>query len=390
MKKLISILTVVSVLLLMFSCCEKENPEDKTTTAATTQTVTEKATQAETTKNTESETELITTTRPAAPAKAGKYIIDDGENRYIIEKTAFEKNYSEEFLLKIYNMLPMDYGYENYYNWNGKANEILNDATICCYSSRNWWFERFDYGSEQKKVAKEEIMSYGEDIKCHEYAVTDIDKINEFLVRSFGPNADVIEKEDFEYYGEIAKSGKYVFEDFDYNHRYFYLPESELVICCINEFRGEETRLPYIYDIQEKDGLYIVKALTGREDLSFADGTFMSKQNGAWNSLNSSTNGWLDDWTFYIASDKYGDLYMNNVETSCVLPENVQMNYVVSSSENVEVKTQKYCSSDWEVIDTLSPNEKIYSMRSYFSDMRYVITPQYVGLVDKEYLIEIE
>ena len=45
-----------------------------------------------------------------------------------------------------------------------------------------YWIEQYDFESEQAKKAKAEMMSYSEEMKFHEYFVTDIPKINEYLI----------------------------------------------------------------------------------------------------------------------------------------------------------------------------------------------------------------
>ena len=62
--------------------------------------------------------------------KKNKLILDNGIYRYEIEKTDFEKAYSKELLLQFANMLSMDFGVEDYYDWNTTGENVFKDIFV--------------------------------------------------------------------------------------------------------------------------------------------------------------------------------------------------------------------------------------------------------------------
>ena len=378
MKRIIVVLCILCLVFGVLNCCANDPlNERETTTGALIE-------------ETENLTEEITTTQPVTHAEPGEIIIDDGEYRYKINKTDFEKRFDEELLLKLSETIPMEFGYEDYDKWDLSANVILNDVLLGNYSRFDCRLERYDFfESEQAEKAQAEMMSYSEEMKFHEYFVTDIPKINEYLIKLFGPDAGVIDKADFEEYSVIANSEKRPFEDFGYkyNFRFIYLPESKLVVCGINEFFGEESRMPYMCDVREKDGLYIVRAVSGSDGFYNGDYNFLSKQNDALENLRWYTKGYLEEVIYTIACDDNGNMYMKSTEISYILPENAEKNYYAIS--DAEIKDSKYSSDELTVIDTLSKNEKVYSPRRDFGG-RIVVTEEYVGIVEKDLLKEID
>ncbi len=382
MKRIIAVLCIFCFFLGVLNCCAKDSSNEGETT-----TVFENISETTSEVFSEMETEEITTTQPVTHAVTGEIIIDDGEYRYRINKTDFEKSFDEELLLKLSETIPMEFGYEDYNKWDSSANAILNDVLLGNYSRFDCRLERYDFESEQGKKAKAEMMSYSEEMKFHEYFVTDIPKINEYLIKLFGSDAGVIDKDDFERYSVITNSEKYPFEDYDYNYRFIYLPESELVVCGINEFLDGEYKIPYMCDVQKKDGLYIVRAVSGSYGYG-SDNDFLRRQNDALENLGWYTKGYLEEVIYTIACDDNDNMYMMSTEISYILPDNAEKNYYAVS--NAEIKVRKYYTDEWSVVDTLSKNEKVYSPGLYFGGERFVVTEEYVGIVEEELLKEIE
>ena len=386
MKRIIAVLCIIFSFFVILNCCAKNSSNERKTTNVFENVF-------ETTSEAlievfESATEEITTTQPMTHARSGEIIIDDGEYRYKINKTDFEKNFDEELLLKLSETIPMEFGYEDYDKWDTSANVILNDVILGACSRFDCRLERYDFESEQAKKAKAEMMSYSEEMKFHEYFVTDIPKINEYLIKLFGPDACVMDKDDFESYSVITNTEKYPFEDYDYNYRLIYLPETELVVCGVNEFLGEESRMPYMCDVKEKDGIYTVRAVSGSGGFYEGNYTFLTKQNDCLESLRWYTKGYLEECIYTIACDDDGNMYMKSTEKSYILPENAEKNYYAVS--DAEIKVREYYANEWTVIDTLSQNEKVYSSGLYFGGERLVVTEKYVGIVEEELLKEIE
>ncbi len=387
MKRIIAILCIFCLIFGVLNCCanDRSNEEETTTVSETISETTEALTEEIVTE------EIITTTQPMTHAKAGEIIIDDGEYRYKINKTDFEKRFDEELLLKLSETIPMEFGYEDYDKWDSSANVILNDVLYGCSDRYDCRLERYDFfESKQVEKAQAEMMSYSEEMRFHEYFVTDIPKINEYLIKLFGPDAGVIDKDDFEEYSVIANSEKSPFEDFNYkyNFRFAYLPENKLVVCGINEFRGEESRMPYMCDVKEKDGLYIVRAVSGWYGYYYGSYTFLTKQNDCFEALGWDNRGYLEEWIYTIACDDDGNMYMKSTEKSYILPENAEKNYYAVS--DADIKEREYYTDEWTVVDTLSKNEKVYSPGLYYGGERLVVTEEYVGIVEEGLLKEID
>lgn len=389
MKKIVAMLCVFCFLLGILNCCAKDSSNDAEASTAfehVLESTTEELT--EYIEDVESKTEE-TTTQPLTHAPAGEIVIDNGKYRYKINKTDFEKRFDEELLLKLSETIPMEFGYEDYDKWDSSANVILNDVLLGNESRIGYWIEQYDFESEQAKKAKAEMMSYSEEMKFHEYFVTDIPKINEYLIKLFGPDAGVIDKDDFEEYSVIVNSEKSPFEDFNYkfNFRFFYLPESKLVICGVNEFGGEESRMPYMCDVREKDGLYIVRAVSGWYGYYYGNYTFLTKQNDCLEALGWDNRGYLEEVIYTIVCDDNGNMYMKSADISYILPENAEKNYYAVS--DAQIKDSRYSSDELTVVDTLSKNEKVYSPGLDFEG-RIVVTEKYVGIVEEELLKETE
>lgn len=382
----------MAILAILFSvlgaCKEKNEPETTTVpTSTTAESITEYTT-AETTQE-EITTEYVTTSKletSTAKAKTETIRVKNEEHSFTFEKTDFEKNYSEELLMEILKLIPMEYGCDDYKNWNGTPNEILNDAY---FGTSVWQCEGFEYNSLEWNNGVKEMKKNPYGIGWGEYSFTDIEKINSYLKDIYGPNARTFKVDDFERFDDVMTSEKSIFENYDYNFRYVYLPETDLVVKFTNEFYcgGEAC---YVCDIKTEGDLYIVKAVTGSEDIRENENTFEGIQKDALKMFNTYTYGKLSEYVFTIGNDEECGLYMKSVDKSYIFPDNMKMNYRVTA-DNVKVEAKNYISGEWEVIDTLSEGDEFYSS-GYYYEMGYVRidTEKYSGRVEKKYVTEIE
>ena len=118
MKKLLSIMFAVSMLLVSFSACSSIAEEETSTQPETDITVVE------------NEYESV--------------IVESDNYKFTLKKSDFENNYSEDILMKISNLIPLEYGKNDYENWNGTPEEVINDAISCSFNSRSEkFFKRF-------------------------------------------------------------------------------------------------------------------------------------------------------------------------------------------------------------------------------------------------------
>lgn len=376
MKKLLSIMFAVSILLVSFSACVNI-PEQETTT------------QPETTTAVQEQKDID---KSASEKSYKTLIIENEKYRFTIQKTDFEKNYSEETLMEISELVPMEFGYDDYYNWNGSPNEVINDVLLCLRNSRNnWFFERFPNESAEWKSAEAEIETYEYEV-WDDYVITDIKSINEFLSYRFGPQARQFKPEDFDTYEEVVTENGRITEGFELlSYRYVYLPKSELVVCYMSETTGFGVPAAYIYDIQTVDGEYVVKAVSGSDNYLENYDTFEGLQNDTLKIMRQYTSERLTDYTMIIACDDNGKLYMQSVKSRNILSENIKCNYkVVSGGETVNVECRRLFSKGMETVGTLKNGEEVYVGDMTLSEKRLVITEDFWGWVDEKYLIRNE
>lgn len=355
MKKLFALFLLFCVLMSSLTACKSKDIPEETTKAAVSTTEQPETTAEQPQETTEEETE---------PIKTETIKVSNEKHQFTFEKTNFEDNYSEEFLEELSILIPMDFGYEDYENWDGTPNEILNDVY---HSGYYWRIGGYDYESEEWNAAKSEIEKNLGKGQYSEYTVTDIDKINSYLRDLYGPKARVFNAEDFDTCSEIKTDNDSIFTDYDWSFIFVYLPESELIVQFARETYGGEMEPVHICDIKTSNDCYIVEA---------AEEVY---------------GQYCIHYILKIVCDDNGDLYMKSADKSYILPDNAAMNYKVTSEENVKVEVEKYYSSDWEVIDTLSNGEEFYSPGYYYDDDYVsIVTEEYYGRVEKKYVTEIE
>ena len=378
MKKLFCISVLICILLSAVSACSADEQPDKTAETTTEKVTETTAEPTQTTVNENAETHTI--------------VFDDGKYQYTIEKTDFEKNYSEEELMAISRLVPMEYGYDDYYNWNGTPDEVINDALLCMQNSRNdWFFERYDSDSPQAKAALEELKKNPYRI-ADDWVITDINCINRYLSDRFGPQARQFKAEDFNTYNEIKTGDERITDGFGLRtYRYAYLPESGLVACFMSETTGFMSPAAYIYDIKSADGMYEVKALSASDNYPEGADTFEEIQSATVKMFNGYTDGVMVNYVMTIACDENGKLYMKSVDKSNILADNIEYNHKVSTDgAPVEVKYTEHFSKGMETVGTIPNGEKVYVADSYINEMVWVVTEEFSGVVEEKYLVPIE
>ncbi len=379
MKRLLFFFALICILISTLSACGNCEQPDKT--AGTTEKTTAETTAAQT---------QLTTVEENAETQT--VVFSGGKYRFTIEKTDFEKNFSEEELMAISRLVPMEYGYDDYYNWNGTPDEVINDALLCMKNSRNdWFFERYDTDTPQWNAALEELKKNPYRI-TDDWVITDMDSINRYLSDRFGPQARQFEEEDFNKYNDIKISDERITDGFGLRtYRYTYLPESGLIACFMSETTGFISPAAYIYDIKLSDGMYVVKALSASENFLESSDTFEEIQNSSFKMLNTDANGVMVNYTMTVASDENGKLYMKSVDRRNVLADNIEYNYKVSTDgEPLEVKNTEHFSKGMQTVGTIQNGEEVYVSDSYFDGMVWVVTEEFTGVVEEKYLIPIE
>ncbi len=321
MRKIISVLCVMCIVASLLNCCAKDSLNDETESSTSVSATDVKKSTEITAKTTENKS----VTQAEISTKTETIKIKNEKYSFTIQKTDFEENYSEEILMNISSLVPMEFGLDDYDNWNGTPNEVVNDVLCCLKNSRNnWFFERYDSDSPEYTAALNEISKNPfKQSDMDSFVVTDIEKINKFLSGRFGSEVRQFKPEDFETYNDVKVSDEPISSGYLYpTYRYVYLPESELVACFVEYFTGSEAPAAYIYDIQTVDGSYIVKAVSGSDNYGENGDTFAGMQSDALKNFGQYTEGWLDNYTLTLAFDKNGNLYMKSVEKTRILPDN--------------------------------------------------------------------
>lgn len=388
MRRFIAVTVIFALLFSLITGCKNEVENETTTSAVETQFHTENETE---TKMEITSTEEETTEKPVENIKSGKIEIKNERYSFSIQKTEFEKNYSEEILMDITHLVPMLYGYDDYDNWNGIPNEVINDALRCMQASRNnWFFERYDTDTVQWKAAYNEMQKNPYRIS-DDFVVTDVESINNYLEDRFGPQVRKFKASDFDTYDEVKISDDSITEEFDLlSYRYTYLPECGLIACFMSETTGFESNAAYIYDIQTVDGTYVVKAVSGSDNYLEKSDTFEDIQASSLKQLNGYTEEYLRDFTMTVAYDDNGNLYMKSVKSKYVLAENVKNNYkVVTDGSPIELRTTELFSKRDTVVGMIPNGAEIY-VTDKGGNKAWVITEEHYGYVEKEYLAPIE
>ncbi len=386
MKRLIAVMVINALLFSVIAGCKNEAVNELTTTSASTieETANEAITQIQITEETTSESSIEN-------VKSGEVEIKNEKYTFKIQKTEFEKNYSEEILMDITHLVPMLYGYDDYDNWNGTPNEVINDALRCMQASRNnWFFERYDSDTVQWKAAYNEMQKNPYRIS-DDFVITDVESINNYLEDRFGPQVRKFKASDFDTYNEVKISDDSITEDFDLlSYRYTYLPECGLIACFMSETTGFESKAAYIYDIQTVDGTYVVKAVSGSENYLEKSDTFEDVQASSLKMLNGYTEEYLRDFTMTVAYGDNGNLYMKSVKSKYVLAENVKNNYkVVTDGSPIELRSTELFSKRDTVVEMIPNGAEIF-VTDNGGYKAWVITEERYGYVEKEYLIPIE
>lgn len=370
MRKILAIIISVSFLFTMFACESEKKQENITTTATDCKETTAFETESETTEITayQAASDVIWVGDFTDAIEEGTFIINKGKYKIEFIKKDYENHYSKEVLNEIYEAIPTEFGLsfgcDDYDNWNGAPNDILNDTY---HSMGCWKMESYDYGTSEHKKAVQELNNSPYGNPNLEGFFTSVEKINSFLRGVYGPEARVFKANDFDTYNEIMQTESSVFYDYDYSFRFAYLPESEVVCCFARETWGGETQAKCVCDVRMSNGDYIVEVVSD---------TYYS---------------YCAKYIMTMSSEPNGNIYVKSIEDFYVFPTEIESNARVIS-EKTEVKAKKYESGDWVVVDVFSVGAEVYKSGWVDFEEKYVwiVTDEYEGRVDRKYLTTIE
>ena len=387
MKKLIAVMMIAAIMISLISGCKNESESETTTSEMTKEIITELNSE------TEEFTERDKTEEPTTlkNVKTETVKIENEKYCFTINKTDFEKNYTEDFLMDVTRLVPMVYGYDDYENWDGTPDEVINDALRCVHVSRNnWFFERYESDTPQWEAAINEMKKNPYRIS-DDFVITDTEIINDFLEDRFGSQVRKFKASDFPVYNEVKISDDSITEGYGLiSYRYTYLPECGLIACFTSEPTGFESEAAYIYDIQTVNGMYIVKAVSGSNNYLEKSGTFEDIQASTLKMMNSYTEESLRDYTMTVAYDENGNIYMKSVKSKYILSENIKYNYMVSTDDSfIELRSVELFSKKDEVVDKIPNGTEVFVTLSGGGEA-WIITEDYYGYVDEACLVPIE
>lgn len=337
-------------------------------------------------------------TQPTDDLDSGSVVIEDNimtiknsKYTFVIEKTDFEDRYSEEELFGFLNFIPMSFGYEDYYNWNGSGEDILIDTFHCCISCPNYnknMFKSYSLHDEEGfDVAKAEI---GDDYRG--FCVTTIDEINSFLSRWYGPDVRQLTKDDFMNIKDAKASGEPLISGSDMEFSVYYLPESDLIAISLLE-TGFGCYTSYIYNIEEVNDDLVMYTFDSVENY-VSNESFAEHQEDLYDHISWGNYWYKSNSVYTLSKNSDGEWYLKSTEKSFIVAEEKSPNYiVVSEDEEIEVKNRYALSEDLNTVGYLQDGDEVYFSHIGMYDRKeyaYIIAKDFSGFIDPVYLQEIE
>ena len=135
-------------------------------------------------------------------------VIENDRHSFTVMKTDFEKNFTEEELWEISSVLSMSFGCEDYYNWNGEAEFVVNELLNNCLTSTKWVFKSLVTEDEDIiNKASQELAIYMNDENAQvDYGIVELDVLNSYIKDMYGENARTFVGEDFMTVEEALKN----------------------------------------------------------------------------------------------------------------------------------------------------------------------------------------
>ncbi len=316
-------------------------------------------------------------------------IIQNEKHKFTFFKTDFEKRYSEEELREMSSVISMSFGYEDYYNWNGEAEFVVNELLNNCIPTYKWVFKSIITEDEEiVKKASQELGVYMNDENAQVgYGIAELDVLNAYIKDMYGENARTFSGEDFMSVEEaLKKNGKV----FDYHSDGYsqirYFPQNNLVWIASRD-TGYSSAASYIYDIKEVNGDIIVFTIGEVED--FSSDSFSSQQESVLDYSKYGRDNWLPANVYTLGVSKNGDFYLKSVEEKCTFADGFSGEYILT--DDVELFNKKIYTQPLEKVGTVERGTVVSLVPNYFEDgYEYIINEDFSGYIDPKYLEEIE
>ena len=316
-------------------------------------------------------------------------VFENNEHSFTVMKTDFEKNFTEEQLMEISSVLAMSFGYDDYYNWNGEAEAVVNELLNCCIPTPKWPFSSIVTDNEAiLKKASQELAVYMNDENAQVgYGIAELDVLNAYIKDMYGENARTFVGEDFMSVEEALKKNGKVFDyKSDAYSQIRYFPQNNLIWLASRD-TGFSSKVSYIYDITEENGDFIVYSI-GNIENDGAGNTFSSHQSYVLEELTWGESSYIYENVCTLGVSQNGDFYLKKVETRCIFADDFFWDYIVT--EDTDLYDRKIYNQPFEKVGTVKKGTIVTIGQNYTNDENvYILNEDFSGYIEPEYLEKI-
>lgn len=316
-------------------------------------------------------------------------VIENNKHSFTLMKTDFESRYSEEELWEISSVLSMSFGYDDYYNWNGEAEFVVNELLNNCLTSTKWVFSSLVTEDENiLKKASQELATYMNDENAQVgYGIVELDALNSYIKDMYGENARTFVGEDFMTVEEALKNNGKVFDyHSDMYSQIRYFPQNNLIWLASRD-TGYSSAISYIYDITEENGDFIVYAVGGVENYA-ADNTFSAHQSYVLKELTWGESSYIYENVCTLGVSENGDFYLKKVEPRCIFADGFSGDYIVNA--DTDLYERKIYTQGLKKVGTVKKGTVVTLGENYIEDeYEYIINEDFSGYIEPEYLEKI-
>ncbi len=315
-----------------------------------------------------------------------KMIIRNWEYTFEIPKTDFEGRYSEKELFSFLDFVSLSFGRDDYYDWSGDGNQIINDTFLNCISSPFYYkslYKTYDLEMNRYDYIRKEI---GEDYM--DFKVTTIKDLNDFIESWYGPKAEKLTKEDFININDAKKNQESLFDGVsDISSNAYYLPESDMVaVTLLNTSFSSYSA--YIYDIK-KVGRDVVVYTVGSVENYLDNSSFEAHQKDILKHIYWGEYKTLDNNIYTISYDWKGNMYLKSVESKKFVAKEIGYNYEVEAdAERIPVLNRYAYTEEMKTIGYIYPGDSVYfsGYTMYKKEYACIITKDIKGYIDPKYV----